>query len=133
MSRPLPLRPWRLQLFFDDEHGNIRKARRLPSSWGAARAAATYAPRHACLQRSAVCNTTHLAALPAEALQGIVAPLPGSTCGPCCFHSPPLQVSRLGVVSILVDTSTGVSLAALERGLQAFADAKQAALESGSI
>lgn len=43
------------------------------------------------------------------------------------------KVSRLGVVSILVDTSTGVSLAALERGLQAFADAKQAALESGSI
>lgn len=38
------------------------------------------------------------------------------------------RVGRLGVVSILVDTSTGVCLQSLERGLQAFADAKQAAL-----
>ena len=39
----------------------------------------------------------------------------------------PLQVARLGVTSILVDTSSGVCLQSLERGLKAFADAKQAA------
>ncbi|KAL4442043.1 hypothetical protein ABPG77_011304 [Micractinium sp. CCAP 211/92] len=42
------------------------------------------------------------------------------------------KVSRLGVVSILVDTSTGVCMAALERGLQAFADAKREAAGSSS-
>lgn len=34
------------------------------------------------------------------------------------------KVSRLGVVSILVDTATGVSLASLEHGLQTFANSK---------
>ncbi|KAL4427826.1 hypothetical protein ABPG75_001915 [Micractinium tetrahymenae] len=42
------------------------------------------------------------------------------------------KVSRLGVVSILVDTATGVSLAALEQGLRAFADAKRASAGSTS-
>jgi len=36
-------------------------------------------------------------------------------------------VSRLGVTSILVDTSTGVDLRALQKGLKAFAEARDTA------
>lgn len=42
-------------------------------------------------------------------------------------HTNVLKVQRLGVTSILVDTSRGVDLAALEKGLRAYAAARQAA------
>lgn len=42
------------------------------------------------------------------------------------------KVSRLGVTSILVDTSAGVDVRALEKGLAAFAAAQQQRQQQGA-
>lgn len=112
--------PSRRQLFYDDEHGNIRRVSTLGvcsilvSRRGGGPAA-----------RSFAAGVIHACMAPADC-QHCSTPV-------CCRHEGalPRRPAHAPLLSPLpppqVDTSTGVDLAALKQGLEAYTQARQAA------